>query len=163
RHRAPAPRSRQRQRHPRGRAARPRGLPARRRAHRDRRDHAGGAGRRRRAGDRAQRRGELRRRDRALGRDAPPVRGGAQGGADRAGVFEWASGGTLFLDEIGELRSDLQPKLLRALETGTVTRVGATATVPVDVRVIAATNRELRADVEAGLFRADLYYRLAVI
>jgi transcriptional regulator with GAF, ATPase, and Fis domain len=92
------------------------------------------------------------------------VRGAFTGAdVDRAGVFEWASGGTLFLDEIGELRPDLQPKLLRALETGTVTRVGATATVPVDVRVIAATNRDLRADVEAGLFRADLYYRLAVI
>jgi DNA-binding NtrC family response regulator len=92
------------------------------------------------------------------------VRGAFTGAdADRAGVFEWASGGTLFLDEIGELRADLQPKLLRALETGTVTRVGATETIAVDVRVIAATNRDLRADVEAALFRADLYYRLAVI
>jgi transcriptional regulator with GAF, ATPase, and Fis domain len=92
------------------------------------------------------------------------VRGAFTGAdADRPGVFEWASGGTLFLDEIGELRGDLQPKLLRALETGAVTRVGATAPVPVDVRVIAATNRDLRADVEAQLFRADLYYRLAVI
>ncbi|HTJ44620.1 MAG TPA: sigma 54-interacting transcriptional regulator [Kofleriaceae bacterium] len=92
------------------------------------------------------------------------VRGAFTGAdADRPGVFEWASGGTIFLDEIGELRMDLQPKLLRALETGAVTRVGATTPVPVDVRVIAATNRDLRADVEAQLFRADLYYRLAVI
>ncbi len=92
------------------------------------------------------------------------VRGAFTGAdADRPGVFEWATGGTLFLDEIGELRVDLQPKLLRALETGTVTRVGSTEPVAVDVRVIAATNRDLRADVEAALFRADLYYRLAVI
>src|SRR5262249_1815745 len=82
------------------------------------------------------------------------VRGAFTGAdTDRPGVFEWASGGTLFLDEIGELRADLQPKLLRALETGAVTRVGATEPVPVDVRVIAATNRDLRADVEAGLLR----------
>jgi DNA-binding NtrC family response regulator len=92
------------------------------------------------------------------------VRGAFTGAdSDRPGVFEWASGGTLFLDEIGELGRDLQPKLLRALETGTITRVGATAPVPVDVRVIAATNRDLRAEVERGEFRADLYYRLAVI
>ena len=92
------------------------------------------------------------------------VRGSFTGAdADRAGVFEWASGGTLFLDEIGELLPALQPKLLRALETGTVTRVGSTATVTVDVRVIAATHRDLPTEVAAERFRADLYYRLAVI
>jgi DNA-binding NtrC family response regulator len=92
------------------------------------------------------------------------VRGAFTGAdSDRAGVFEWATGGTLFLDEIGELAPALQPKLLRALESGTVQRVGATAPVGVDVRVIAATNRDLPAEVDADRFRADLYYRLAVI
>ncbi len=82
---------------------------------------------------------------------------------DRPGVFEWATGGTLFLDEIGELAPALQPKLLRALESGEVTRLGATTPTAVDVRVIAATNRDLPAEVEEGRFRADLYWRLAVI
>jgi len=92
------------------------------------------------------------------------VRGAFTGAdTDRPGVFEWAHGGTLFLDEIGELASSLQPKLLRALESGTATRVGATAPVSFDVRVIAATNRDLPAEVEGERFRADLYYRLAVI
>jgi len=83
--------------------------------------------------------------------------------ADRAGALESAAGGTLFLDEIGELPLDLQPKLLRALERREVRRVGATAYVPIDVRIIAATNRDLRAEVNAGRFRADLFYRLAVL
>ena len=92
------------------------------------------------------------------------VRGAFTGAdADRPGVFELAHGGTLFLDEIGELPLALQPKLLRALETGTVTRVGAAAPAAVDVRIMAATHRDLRAEVDGERFRADLYYRLAVI
>jgi DNA-binding NtrC family response regulator len=79
----------------------------------------------------------------------------------RAGVFEEADGGTLFLDEIGELPKDLQPKLLRALEKREVKRLGARGAVPVDVRVLAATNRNLLAEVQRGSFRQDLYYRIA--
>ena len=84
-------------------------------------------------------------------------------GARRIGAFEEASGGTLFLDEIGELPADLQPKLLGALENRTVRRLGANAMVPIDVRVIAATNRDLRTEINTGGFRSDLYFRLAVI
>ena len=81
----------------------------------------------------------------------------------RRGQIELADGGTLFLDEIGELPLDLQPKLLRALEDRTILRVGATQPVAVDVRIIAATNRDLAAMVKAGTFREDLYFRLRVV
>ncbi len=83
--------------------------------------------------------------------------------ADRAGVFESASGGTLFIDEIGEMPLDMQPRLLRALEERTVKRVGDNRRIKIDARVIAATNRDLRAEVNRGTFRADLYYRLNVV
>src|SRR6185312_15890581 len=83
--------------------------------------------------------------------------------ADRAGVFEAAGGGTLFIDEIGELPLDMQPRLLRALEERTVKRVGDNRRIKIDARVIAATNRDLRAEVNRGTFRADLYYRLNVV
>jgi DNA-binding NtrC family response regulator len=91
-------------------------------------------------------------------------RGAFTGASDRrVGAFEEASGGTLFLDEIGELPLAMQPKLLRALEQRTIRRIGSNARIPIDVRVIAATNRSLRAEVNEGRFRADLYYRLAVV
>ena len=82
---------------------------------------------------------------------------------DRAGAAEEANGGTLFLDEVGELPPDLQPKLLRLLEKREVRRVGSNAPRKVDVRVIAATHRDLEALVNEGRFRADLFYRLAVV
>jgi DNA-binding NtrC family response regulator len=90
---------------------------------------------------------------------------GAFSGAEstRVGAFEEASGGTLFLDEVGELPRDLQPKLLRALGEREVKRLGGNQTIPVDVRVIAATHRDLRADVNRGSFREDLYFRLSVL
>lgn len=82
--------------------------------------------------------------------------------ATRVGAFEAAHGGTLFLDELGELPLDCQPRLLGALARGAVQRVGSNAWVPVDVRVIAATRRDVDQEVQDGRFREDLYYRLAV-
>ena len=83
--------------------------------------------------------------------------------ARRRGRFELAHRGTLFLDEIGDLGADAQAKLLRALESGQIERVGGSAPIHVDVRVIAATNRDLPAAIRAGTFREDLFYRLNVI
>lgn len=79
------------------------------------------------------------------------------------GCFEQANGGTIFIDEIGELDLALQPKLLRVLEQREITRVGGDETIPVDVRVLAATNRDLREGVGSGTFREDLYFRLSVV
>lgn len=83
--------------------------------------------------------------------------------ADRAGKFEQADGGTLFLDEIGDMSPDAQAKVLRALEQGVITRVGGSKPIEVDVRVIAATNKDLSAEIEEGGFREDLFYRLNVV
>jgi transcriptional regulator with GAF, ATPase, and Fis domain len=81
----------------------------------------------------------------------------------RQGAFELANGGTLFLDEIGELPLDLQPKLLRAIEQRSFRRVGGNREIRVDIRVLAATKRNLKMEVERGKFREDLYFRLAVV
>ena len=92
------------------------------------------------------------------------VRGAFTGAdIDRVGVFESAAGGTIFLDEIGELPEAVQPKLLRVLENRTLRRVGSNHRVPVDVRVIAASHRDLRTLVNTKRFRQDLYYRLNVL
>jgi DNA-binding NtrC family response regulator len=92
------------------------------------------------------------------------VRGSFTGASDnKVGLFEHANQGTLFLDEIGELPLSVQAKLLRVMEAGEFQRVGSLETRKVDVLMIAATNRDLRAEVEAGRFRSDLYYRLNVV
>ncbi len=83
--------------------------------------------------------------------------------ADRPGKFESANGGTLFLDEIGDMSLDAQAKVLRALQESKITRVGDSKEIKVDVRVLAATNKDLRAEIKGGRFREDLYHRLAVI
>jgi DNA-binding NtrC family response regulator len=85
-------------------------------------------------------------------------------GADhrREGIFELAHGGTLILDEVGDIPFHLQSKLLAALEDKTIRRIGGTRNIPVDVRIIAATNQDLEAAIEANGFRRDLFYRLAV-
>jgi transcriptional regulator with GAF, ATPase, and Fis domain len=80
----------------------------------------------------------------------------------RQGKFELADGGTLFLDEVGDLSLDAQAKLLRALEAGTIERVGGEREITVDVRIVAATNRDLESAVRDGAFREDLFYRLNV-
>ena len=83
--------------------------------------------------------------------------------ADRAGKFEQAHGGTLFLDEIGDMSLAAQAKVLRVLQDGVVTRIGGSKPIQVDVRVLAATNKEVEAEITAGRFREDLYYRLNVV
>lgn len=81
----------------------------------------------------------------------------------RTGKFEQAHGGTLFLDEIGDMSLSAQAKVLRALQENRITRVGGEKDIPVDVRIVAATNKDLRSEMEKGAFREDLYHRLAVI
>lgn len=83
--------------------------------------------------------------------------------AEKKGLFEVANHGTFFLDEVSEISPSLQAKLLRVLQEGTIKKVGGTQEIKVDVRIIAATNRDLEKEVERGTFRRDLYYRLSVI
>ena len=83
--------------------------------------------------------------------------------ADKPGLFEIADGGTLFIDEVGEMPPSLQPKLLRVLEDGSLRRIGSAKELKVKVRLIAATNRDLRVEVDGGRFREDLFYRINVL
>jgi two-component system nitrogen regulation response regulator NtrX len=83
--------------------------------------------------------------------------------ADRAGKFEQAHGGSLFLDEVGDMSLAAQAKVLRALEQGVITRVGSSRSIQVDVRVVAATNKDLESEIREGNFREDLFYRLNVV
>ena len=83
--------------------------------------------------------------------------------AQRKGKFELADGGTLFLDEIGDMSANAQAKVLRALQESRITRVGGDKDIKVNVRVVAATNKDLRKEIEKGNFREDLYHRLSVI
>jgi DNA-binding NtrC family response regulator len=104
--------------------------------------------------------------DRALARSElfGHIRGSFTGATEaRVGAFESANGGTVFLDEIGDLPAEVQPLLLRALENQRICRVGETVERPVKVRVLAATNKDLRDATKSGAFREDLYYRLAVV
>lgn len=87
---------------------------------------------------------------------------GAKKGGN-AGKFEIADGGTIFLDEIGEMPIDMQTKLLRVIEEGVITRIGSSIEIPIDVRIVAATNKNLKCEIENGNFRTDLYYRINVI
>ncbi|MCU4164472.1 sigma-54 interaction domain-containing protein [Carboxylicivirga caseinilyticus] len=96
-----------------------------------------------------------------FGYDTGAFTGAKKGG--HPGKFELANGGTLFLDEIGDMKPELQVKLLRAIQENAITRVGGNKNIPVDVRIIAATNKNLKKEVEEGRFRLDLYYRLSVI
>jgi len=96
-----------------------------------------------------------------FGYDEGAFTGAKKGG--QPGKFELANGGTIFLDEIGEMRPEMQVKLLRAIQESAITRVGGDKVIPVDVRIISATNKELKQEVDTGNFRLDLYYRLNVI
>ncbi|WP_430815707.1 sigma-54 interaction domain-containing protein [Carboxylicivirga sp. RSCT41] len=96
-----------------------------------------------------------------FGYDDGAFTGAKKGG--HPGKFELANGGTLFLDEVGDMKPEVQVKLLRAIQESAITRVGGEKTIPVDVRIIAATNKNLKTEVDNGSFRLDLYYRLSVI